>query len=227
MNGKRSFKVSRLSLLLVIFIFLFLFSKMVLYANAEESKERVIVIKKPKTVKYHLVRIISSYDAVEGDGWYREGEVAKIKAKRIVFVNEDKKSRIVFNSWELDAKGSNTEIEIVIDSPKNILATWRKEYYVLIKDEERKVIEGWFAENTELNIEVPESIDKFFVVKKVFDGWEGSLKGYSRELSIVIKSPIKAEVVRKIDYLYTFLLLYLIALIITLPYVTKKFAKKN
>jgi uncharacterized repeat protein (TIGR02543 family) len=70
--------------------------------------------------------IRSDVPAVQGDGWYDEGEVAVVKADSEV---EDRLGvSMVFKGWTGDVKSKDRIVEIVMDSPKTITAIWEKSY---------------------------------------------------------------------------------------------------
>ncbi len=70
--------------------------------------------------------IKSDVPAVQGDGWYDAGATAVAKAEREV---EDRLGvSMVFKGWTGDAKSRSRVVEVVMDSPKTLIAVWEKSY---------------------------------------------------------------------------------------------------
>jgi hypothetical protein len=90
----------------------------------------------PVYIRQYLVTVNSSYGETEGAGWYDENTKARIainpeslkKNTAGIFQEE-----YVFESWSGDATGVDPQIEITVDRPKLVIATWRTGYGSLIQ----------------------------------------------------------------------------------------------
>ena len=75
---------------------------------------------------HYPLKIRSEFGEVSGDGWYEEGAVARIRA--IAAREFPNGTRIVFSGWSGDVRSSAAEAEVKIDSPKEAIANWRRQY---------------------------------------------------------------------------------------------------
>jgi len=90
----------------------------------------------PVYIRQYLVTVNSSYGETEGAGWYDENTRVRIaispeslkKNTAGIFQEE-----YAFESWSGDATGVNPQIEITVDRPKLVIATWRTGYDSLIQ----------------------------------------------------------------------------------------------
>jgi len=80
-------------------------------------------------IQYPL-RIRSALGDVSGDGWYDEGTRARIRA--IGAREFGNGTRAVFSGWSGDLSSAEAESEILVDSPKEVVANWRRQYSVRV-----------------------------------------------------------------------------------------------
>jgi hypothetical protein len=81
-------------------------------------------------IHQYFVNVSSVLGVAGGTGWYNSGATvfATIDAQ---VVNQTSDVRNVFVGWSGDAKGSgSTSDPIIVDSPKSITASWKKQYSV-------------------------------------------------------------------------------------------------
>jgi hypothetical protein len=64
-----------------------------------------------------------------GSGWYDAGSTAQIYASTPVSTTYG--VNIVFNGWQGDVQSSSQTASVVMDKPKNVIATWRTDPTVL------------------------------------------------------------------------------------------------
>jgi len=93
-----------------------------------------------------ISKSISPSGIIEGEGWYDDGSKALIKILKKEIKVDDKE--YVFDRWSEDVSGSNLNIEIVMDGPKNVVAVFKE------KKEEKKCIIATTTYGSELSDEV-------------------------------------------------------------------------
>ncbi|MEM2882187.1 MAG: hypothetical protein QXL35_02915 [Candidatus Bathyarchaeia archaeon] len=76
------------------------------------------------------LRIRSAFGEVSGDGWYDEGARAIIRAIKARELANG--TRIVFAGWGGAISSTDPEVGITIDSPKEVIANWRRQYSIKI-----------------------------------------------------------------------------------------------
>jgi len=90
----------------------------------------------PVYVRQYLVTVSSSYAETEGAGWYDENTRVRI-AIRPESLKENAvlifQTQYAFESWSGDANGVDPQIEITVDQPKLVVATWRIRYDSLVQ----------------------------------------------------------------------------------------------
>ena len=98
-----------------------------------ESPEVEVEVRGPTNVSvaYHheyYVEVLSEYGAVEGSGWYREGEYAVIKlsSTKIEGLIYD----LVFDYWELGGSvlSRDPSVRVLVNHPLLVRAVWRRDY---------------------------------------------------------------------------------------------------
>jgi hypothetical protein len=85
--------------------------------------------------KQYLLKVLSPYDSVEGEGWYNEGLTAKF---RILTTHIPMKgflgflgAKYIFKGWKGDVNDENIEGSVLMDSPKIVEAMWIEDYSAL------------------------------------------------------------------------------------------------
>ncbi|MEM2841235.1 MAG: carboxypeptidase-like regulatory domain-containing protein [Candidatus Bathyarchaeia archaeon] len=106
--------------------------------NGEQEKGSTIniVLNKPLEAKaeYHreyYLTVRSEYGNPSGSGWFREGYTAMVKIEReapmqgfVGFLG----GRRVFEGWSGDVSSESNVVNIYVDGPKTLVATWREDY---------------------------------------------------------------------------------------------------
>lgn len=146
------------------------------------------------------VEVISEIGHVSGEGWYKEGSLATIYANSPVY-DQNNRKRFVFKGWNGDVSGTNQKLEIIVNSPKKILAQWRIEYYVAASSPYGNPQgEGWYEEGSVATIKLEKTIFETGEQERfVFTGWKGDVISTSPIVNIEVNSPknIQAEWIRQ------------------------------
>ena len=90
----------------------------------------------PFYVGQRLVTVKSSYAETEGAGWYDKNTRARIAIRPESLKKNAAgifRAEYAFESWSGDATGVEPQIEIIVDRPKLVIATWRICYDSLIQ----------------------------------------------------------------------------------------------
>jgi len=122
--------------------------------------------------------------------WIDEGERIKLEAPADILL--DNGTKLVFSGWT-GLNSSKREIEVRIDEPKNITATWKRFYKVEISGLPGYEGERWIEENTELNLTAPPLVNLSETERLKFIGWRGDIKSNQNTLLLKISKPLKIE----------------------------------
>ena len=79
--------------------------------------------------KQYLVNASTPIGIVSGVGWYDGGETATVSIDRTV---EGFLIRDIFSGWRGDVISSEPSVSFVVDSPRQLVAEWRKDYSHLV-----------------------------------------------------------------------------------------------
>lgn len=149
------------------------------------------------SVEYY-VRLGANYGEVagllRGSGWYKEGGRATISAEQVVYVSDE--IRLVFVEWS--GLGSRTSYEIIVDSPKEFTAIYKRQFSVKVYAPYGTILDGWYDEGTTVSIRLPGLRDSYWYesdkVRRKFAGWrveKGSVPfTWEPEFSFTISSPV-------------------------------------
>jgi len=80
--------------------------------------------------QYYLVAS-SPYGIVNGTGWYDQGSKVKLYTAQIIpmpGILGSLGARYVFQGWSGDASGTSTSLQLTMDGPKSVAATWTSDY---------------------------------------------------------------------------------------------------
>jgi len=123
-------------------------------------------------------------------GWYDSGFTVEIS------VSGSPESggtgvQFLFAGWSGDSSEVSPTINIVIDGPKSIEATWKEQYYLQIVSEHGNPVgEGWYDSGCDVNVELDADCEgKFFFVKWVGEG-NGCYSGSDLSFSVCMNNPI-------------------------------------
>jgi len=90
----------------------------------------------PVYIRQYLVTVNSSYGETEGAGWHDENTKVRIAIRPESLKKNTAgifQAEYAFESWSGDATGVDPQIEITVDRPKLVIATWRTGYDSLIQ----------------------------------------------------------------------------------------------
>ena len=93
-----------------------------------------LVMNAPHTVtalygQQYYLNVQTSQGVASGSGWYDSGSTAQIYASTPVSTTYG--VSFVFNGWQGDIQSSSQSTSVVMDGPKNVVATWRTDSTVL------------------------------------------------------------------------------------------------
>lgn len=145
----------------------------------------------------YRLSVESGFGRMAGDGWYDPGSVASFSVTPIVDHNNG--TRRVFRAWEDDFSGRSPNGTLVIDSPKNIRATWKVQYLINLRTKAGDVEGGgWHDKASQVILKANPSVLKGSnLTREVFVSWSGSIKGDSPQVALTVTGPISAEAIWK------------------------------
>jgi len=93
-----------------------------------------LVMNSPHTVtavygQQYYLNVQTDQGVTSGSGWYDSGSTAQIYVSTPVSTSYG--VNIVFNGWQGDIQSSSQSTTVVMDGPKNVIATWRTDSTVL------------------------------------------------------------------------------------------------
>ncbi|MEM2592416.1 MAG: hypothetical protein QXI60_07510 [Thermofilaceae archaeon] len=143
---------------------------------------------------------------VNGSGWYSVGETAVVAAPREVLLSPYEK--LVFREWV--SVGANPQViynpsshvtTLEVKRPSAVRAEYDRFYMVKVKGPEGVVVEDWYREGDALQLSLPAVIDVDpGRVRLVFEGWRGDITSSTPTVKTVVKKPIEAEAVYRMEY---------------------------
>jgi uncharacterized repeat protein (TIGR02543 family) len=179
------------------------------WSDGETREERIINVNSPITIKsiYYMqtqykVTVSTPYGTAFGvcqnmagsTLWCDEREVLLLKVDFPVYIAEGKRANLT--GWIIDGKPTS-QFTVLVDSPKDIKAVWKIQYFVDIDKAFAKadvVGAGWYDEGDVARIIVKEAL--IYVsddTRYVFDGWEGSCMGLDcgkKEITVTVSKPL-------------------------------------
>jgi hypothetical protein len=140
--------------------------------------------------KQYLLTIESEFGRVEGAGWYDEGSKATISLSTPE-IEVGPGVRMFFERWTGDVSSSDKVTSIIMNSPKKITATWKRQYLLTVDPNGGTVAgEGWYDEGTLASVS---AISPSGVVegqsRLVFVGWSGDISSTSSQITIPMNRP--------------------------------------
>jgi M6 family metalloprotease-like protein len=142
----------------------------------------------------YLVQVLSTYGNPQGAGWYDAGTYSQVSIEPQV--DSGNRTRRVFQGWTGDYSGSDTNVNLRVDSPKALAALWNTQYEVkfmvrgLPNSTSTKLIlnngvydlsvsdpyQGWFGQGDQINPVTNQTVHDQFMIYP-FQGWRNSTGG--------------------------------------------------
>ena len=151
----------------------------------------------------HYLTITSSVNGFPEQGWYREGRLVQLRASSPI--DQGNHSRKIFVNWSGDLVSNSTEITVIMDGPKAIVANWRTEFELRVSSERGKPSgQGWIPQGETARFSIESTISGSDGVRYVFTRWTGDYSSTSNEGSIVMNSPKTVNANWKTQYMVKF-----------------------
>jgi subtilisin family serine protease len=135
----------------------------------------------------YLVKVQTDYGAPQGTGWYLKGRQAIININII----EDQKNstRRVFTQWSGSTQSTSATITVVVDSPKNLVANWKKQYEVVAVGPAGGVSGNWYDVGAQATVSAITNLEHKNATRHIFDIWSGDASGRENTISLTVNSP--------------------------------------
>ena len=159
--------------------------------------------------KSFRVNVWTQYGSVEGDGFYKQGEVATIKIISSEVVVQPNKIRKVFTGWETHGSkklnlGDNTDIDLAdvgavgnsnlllyVDRSTNVTTNWKTQYYLDVQSSEASAKgSGWYdlGRMVPISVSTPNTPPGLWSAHK-FDKWVGDIDSTNVKDRIIMNGP--------------------------------------
>lgn len=139
-----------------------------------------------KYSEYFLVEIHGVEDEIIYRAWIKKGEPIQVNVGNIIEVIPHE-MRYVFRGWNESTVPQLPSFTINVDKPLIIKSLYEKQYYVRVVSEYGGIGEGWYPENSTALIQAPSTPQTVLFLKRVFKGWEGSVKSNSSDSRLLLK----------------------------------------
>jgi len=178
------------------------------------SPSTTITMTEPYVIQAHYkksyqVNVWTPYGSAIGAGFYDEGTTAEISMEKTEVIADPGKVRKIFEEWnthgartmdfsELDTNPQeervrigNQNLIVFVDSPVNVTANWKSQYYLnVISDEAETKGTGWYDFGKLAQISVkPDSIPPGMWSKSSFVKWSGDIDSDSTKARVVMTEP--------------------------------------
>ena len=150
----------------------------------------------------------SPYGSPIGEGWYDSGTTAKFSIEP--FIDLSNRTRLVFCGWTGDQESSNFEGVAIVDKPKTLRASWKRQYEVQIStkglpsgvtvtvaiNENQTTVQvpfthrQWVNADSALTIKIYPANLTAYQVRYVFRRWQTEA-GSTIALPATLKSPVQ------------------------------------
>ena len=153
--------------------------------------------------RQYLVDVDPDIGEVKGGGWYDENSTARIEAENPCRVQEGV-TRLTFSGWKGDMEGASPIIELTVDQPLRLQATWTRQYYLrVISPFGSTMGEGWYDEGKAASFAVVNQTIEGNGTRATFMGWTGDYKGAQPSAALTVDGPKEIRAVWLIEYLLT------------------------
>ena len=159
--------------------------------------------------KSFRVNVWTPYGSAIGAGFYDDGSTAEITMEKTEVVVDPNSVRKIFGGWDThgartmdfgeldkDTKGidgavGNQNLLVFIDSPVNITAKWKSQYYLkVISDEADAKGEGWYDVGKLAQISLQkDSIPPGMWSTNAFEKWTGDIDSDKAKARIMMNGP--------------------------------------
>jgi len=158
--------------------------------------------------KSYLVNVWTPYGTAIGSGFYEEGTTAEISISNPNVVVQPNKVKKIFYKWdthgartmnfpsdvtELDefSTASVQNLLVFVNSPVNVTADWKTQYYLNVESEEGSVEgSGWYDLGRLAPIKVKEpSTPAGFWSAQTFDKWSGDIDSKNIRERVLMNQP--------------------------------------
>ena len=156
-------------------------------------------------IQYELT-VNSDHGNPQGGGWYDKDATANFS---VTSPDVQGDTRYIFQSWSGDYSGTGTSGSIIMNSPKDVTASWDTEYYLRINSEHgTKTGEGWYSESANATFSVsPTTVSGGAGTRYIFTGWTGtgtgSYTGTDASHTVTMNNPITEDASWKTQYYLT------------------------
>jgi len=147
----------------------------------------------------YLVKVQSDYGAPQGTGWYLKGRQVVISINPI----EDQKNftRRIFTQWSGSTQSTSATVTIVVDSPKNLVANWKKQYEVVAVGPAGGVSGNWYDVGVQATVSAIANLEHKNATRHVFNMWGGDASGRENAISLTVNSPKRVVAEYRTQYL--------------------------
>lgn len=184
----------------------------VIIPNAQ-SPTTTITLDEPYVIeaeykKSFLVNVWTPYGSPVGAGFYDQGKVAEVSLGQAQVEVQPNMERKIFSGWDthgarvMDLSSGEREVSelspgmgqnllVFVDSPVNVTAKWKSQYYLDVQTTEGKTKgEGWYDIGRLVPISIEQkSIPVGMWSSKTFDKWTGDVEGTEINQRVMMSGP--------------------------------------
>lgn len=145
------------------------------------------------SVKYRLqnsLTVLDGQGCVKGDGWYDATDTANITVLSPCRVQE-RSSRLVFAGWGGDVSMPANNASIPMDSPHELRASWKVQYYVEVLSPSSSG-GGWYEKGSRATVTVNSPVYVSDDTRQVFVEWKG-YSNSSSSMTVSVDGPKRLE----------------------------------
>lgn len=124
-------------------------------------------------VEQFFLSVSSQYGSVSGEGWYNYNSVAYASLDRTI-VDTGPNSRVRFLEWTGHASGSSLPVEVMMDRPKRVSATWMNQFYLTVIMNPPGLAqlqgEGWYDSGSVIRLAAGHQVNEYVFASWNLDG---------------------------------------------------------
>lgn len=176
-----------------------------------QSATTSIEINKPYLIEAHYknsykVNVWTPYGSATGGAFYPAGQIAEIKMQQKEVELEPNRVKKIFSGWDaenarrmdfsesssdLDDPSGSPNLFVIVDSPLNVTANWKTQYYLDVQSAEGRVEgAGWYDLGRLVPIAAKAPSAPIGMWSKLsFDRWVGDYEGDTPNARVVINGP--------------------------------------